>query len=37
MAAVSLALARTALLDVPTVALVLGSAFLLLRYQVRWP
>lgn len=34
MAAVSLTLARTALLDVPTVALAAGSAFLLLRYKV---
>jgi chromate transporter len=34
MATVSLTLARTALLDVPTVALATGSAFLLLRYKV---
>ncbi|OGX86721.1 chromate efflux transporter [Hymenobacter glacialis] len=34
MATVSLTLARTALLDLPTVALALGSAFLLLRYKV---
>ncbi|GAA3921241.1 chromate efflux transporter [Hymenobacter algoricola] len=34
MAAVSLTLARTALLDLPTVALALGSALLLLRYKV---
>lgn len=34
MAAVSLTLARTALLDVPTVLLAAGSALLLLRYHV---
>ncbi|TVT42762.1 chromate efflux transporter [Hymenobacter setariae] len=34
MAAVSFALARTALLDVPTVLLAAGSTFLLLRYRL---